>query len=80
MADTLMFTDLPKRPNQTELDAIMRDVSRQLGETWTSTLVGKTWYIYRGHPGVVSPHVSRKLFISALSDATGCTIINDVSF
>lgn len=79
MTDTLRFTNLPKKPNQAELDAIMRDVGEQLNETWTATLVGKTWYIYRGHPGVVPPHVSRKQFIAALSDATECHVVNAIN-
>jgi hypothetical protein len=80
MTKTLMFDDMPENPNQTKLDAIMHDVSRQLGETWTGAIVDGSWMLWQGHPGQAGPHISRKSLMMALRDATGCTIINDVSF
>lgn len=81
MTDTLRFTDLPQNPNQMELDAIMRQVTDQLGETWTAARLGELgyWAFFKGHPGVVGPILSMKPFIVALGDATDCTIVNEIT-
>lgn len=80
MTNTLRFADLPKRPGPAELDAIMCQVSDQLGEKWTAVRMSGYWLIYHWVNGKLTPtlHQSRKQFINALSDATERTIINDV--
>lgn len=58
-----------------EIDAVMRQVSEQLHETWQCARGSGLWYFHQITDGHRTVHNNRrKNFIQALVDATGASV------
>jgi hypothetical protein len=76
---TINLGDAPVRPTNAQLDDIMRSVSEQLGETWSCVRFSGYWLFYQGKPSQVAPCLkSRRQFAAALSQATGCGVVQSI--
>jgi hypothetical protein len=63
---------IPIWPSVTEIDAIMRVVSKQLGKRWLAVRGDGGWTFKPD--GEAGKYSYRRRFIAALADATGCDV------
>ena len=81
---TVMLEKAPKSPNPAQLDEVMRQVSKSLGEKWTAVKMSGYWLFYQGEGTSDLVLQSRKTFLNALSEAVNSrsdesiTIVNTV--